>query len=95
MNWKERKQEIINTYLHTPAILNGFESMLASQIIKQEKSMVAQLEADKAEILEAFCDLLVEAEGLYMHYPNNFRATAEEFFNYEIELRDKYTMESK
>jgi hypothetical protein len=87
MNWEERRKILKKEIIDIPY------NSLIDEIISQEQSMVAQLEADKTELLEAFCDLLVEAEGLYMHYPNNFRANAEEFFKYEIKLRDKYTRE--
>lgn len=89
MNWGKRREELIKMYDNY--CMNDF----FTKIVTQEQAIVEQLEADKTEILKAFDDLLVEAEGLYMLYPNNFRATTEEYFKHEIELRDKYIKEVK
>ena len=52
-----------------------------------------QLEAEKAELIWMFQDLLLEAMGFYEYYPNNFRATAEEYFFEDIELLKKHGVE--
>ena len=38
-------------------------------------------------------ELLVEAIGLYYHYPNNFRYTEKEYFKNDIELLKKHGVE--
>lgn len=50
---------------------------------------LADVRAGLQELLVGYNELLVEAINLYQHYPNNFRATAEEYFQSEINLWKK------
>jgi len=54
---------------------------------------VSELEKEKEELIEAYKELLVEAIGLYYHYPNNFRYTEKEYFKNDIELLKKHGVE--
>lgn len=52
---------------------------------------IANLKAEKVELIESFRELLYDAMSLYQHDPNNFRKTADKYFKTEIEILQKYT----
>lgn len=54
---------------------------------------VKELETANAELLETANELLEDAKSFYSYYPNNFRATAEEYFLDEIKTLNKYNQE--
>lgn len=56
-----------------------------------EYEIIKELEAEKAELINALQELLYDAMNLYQHDPNNFRKTAEEYFKAEIDILQKYT----
>ena len=51
--------------------------------------MLSKLEADKAELVEAFKELLGDAKYYYKYYPNNWRYTEEENFKEQNQLIQK------
>ena len=52
--------------------------------------IIPKLEAEKAELIEAYKELLDDAMYLYQYYPNNFRNLPEEYFKSDIELLQKH-----
>ena len=69
------------------------EQLKNSQSQKQKIKLhekIEQLEVEKAEVLEVYKELLLEAMDLYNYYPNNFRKTVRKYFQIDIEFLAKH-----
>lgn len=49
------------------------------------------LEEQNKLLLDAFIDLLEDAKSLYVHYPNNFRKSKDEYFEKENKIIEQVT----
>ena len=93
--------KLIKQFQNEMGIDNNFSYAIKQQYIKwlenkaeamceaDSNAVLADVRADFKKLYESYISLLEDAKYMYNYYPNNFRASEDEYFKKENELVKK------